>query len=217
MWTSRQNLEPMVLKALMHAFNQMPQVGWIRGDTAANEQVLEQSNKALQENAALRAELLMLKSVPSAKFSNLADLDDIVRINYRTKYINPRGRDTYTKRTADLKLLDIFLRVAAALSTSKTDLTISIAVKDVIKDSGGERPSDVADMDLAMLKVQFVALGLISAQIGTSVSNTVHEYLSLTPKGRQVFMEAVVVRKSPAHRWGTQHLRQQPAAGTKRT
>lgn len=34
-WTTRQDLEPLVLKALIHVFNDMPQTGWIRGDAAA--------------------------------------------------------------------------------------------------------------------------------------------------------------------------------------
>ncbi|MGO8645151.1 DUF4062 domain-containing protein [Rhizobium ruizarguesonis] len=197
-WKDRQDLQLVVLKSLMYAFSAHPQIGWIRGDTAANEQVLEQSNRALQENAELRERVAKLQAEQVPRYGNLADLNDIVRINYRTRYDSTRGRDVYTNRTADLKLLDIFIRVAADLSVSKTELTISIAVKDVIKDSGAERPSDVVDMDVAMLKAQFIALGLISTQIGMSVQNTVHEYLSLTPKGRQVFMEAIVVRKPPS-------------------
>ena len=71
-WTNRQDLQLVVLKSLMHAFSANPQVGWIRGNAAASEQVLESSNRALQENAELKAEIEKLKSSQLPHFDNLA-------------------------------------------------------------------------------------------------------------------------------------------------
>lgn len=160
--------------------------------------MLEQSNRALQENAELRAELTMLKAVQPPEYDNLAGLDDVVRIRFKVEYRTVRSSAIYSDETADLKLLDIFVRVAADLSIAKTALSISAAVKQLVKEkSGGSSPHEIHHMDLAMLKAQFMALGLISAQIGTSVQNTFQEYLSLTPKGTRVFMESIVVRKRP--------------------
>lgn len=197
-WTSRQNLEPLVLKALMHAFNQMPQVGWIRGDAAASDQILEQANKALQDNAALRAELTMLKGIPAPKFENLADLGDNIQVHYRTQHRSyGSAKVTYYDRVTTLNLRDIFLEVAAELSTAKTDVTISLVAKKLIKHAAGDADvSSVDNMDVARIKAQFMALGLISGQTGTSVKGTVHEYLSLTPAGKSAYMEAVVLRKT---------------------
>lgn len=197
-WTTRQDLQLVVIKSLMHAFSAHPQVGWIRGDAAANDQVLEQSNKALQENSELRAQLGRLMTAQAPKYENLADLDDSIRVRFRTKYTPYRGSAIYSEHTAILKLLDIFVRVAAELSTAKTELTISIIVKQLVKEtSGGEMPDDVNQMDLAMIKAQFMALDLIAGQMGTSIQGTVHEYLSLTDKGKRAYMDAIVVRKPP--------------------
>ncbi|MNL87262.1 hypothetical protein D3C87_2163350 [compost metagenome] len=55
---------------------------------------------------------------------------------------------------------------------------------------------DINDMDIAIIKAQFMALGLITAHIGTSVKGTIHEYLSLTEQGRNSYMAAVVIRKT---------------------
>ncbi|NLS19662.1 DUF4062 domain-containing protein [Rhizobium sp. P40RR-XXII] len=197
-WTSRQSLESLVLKALMHAFNQMPQVGWIRGDTAANEQVLEQANRALQDNATLRAELTMLKGLSAPKYENLAGLEDEFTFRYRTR--RPASQNSikynYTDRTMKMKWRAIFLPLAADLTTAKVDGVISNAVKLAMQEAKCEyNPFDINDMDLATIKAQFIALNLISANVGQSTKGTYHEFLSLTPRGRSTYMEAIVVRK----------------------
>ena len=194
-WTSRQQLEPLVLKALMHSFNSMPQVGWIRGNAAASDHLLEQSNAALQENAQLRLQIAKLTNEQPTELQNLADLNDDVRIRFRTSYTPTRGRTLYESNAIDLKLIEIFLRSAADLSTAKTDLTIVIASKGLIKERTGDLPHDIHEMDIAMLKAQFIALGLLDSRVGRSVKDTIHEYLSLTAKGSRVYMEHMVVRK----------------------
>jgi hypothetical protein len=196
-WTNRQDLQLAVLKSLMHAFSAYPQVGWIRGDQAASEQVLEQSNKALQENAELRDQVTRLLAAQKPKYENLAGLGDSVEVRYRTSYSTAYSpKLSYHDHRITLQLRDIFVRVAADLSTPKTELTISTALKAVIKDSPtGRDPHDVNQMDVAVIKAQFLALGLISTSIGTSVQGALHEYLSLTEKGTAAYMEAIVVRK----------------------
>ncbi|MBB5665115.1 hypothetical protein GGE68_003329 [Rhizobium leguminosarum] len=196
-WTSRQGLEPLVLKALMHAFNQMPQVGWIRGDAAANDQVLEQSNKALQENTALRAELTMLKSVASPNYEGLADLDDTFTIRYRSRYRGARDLNySYTDRSDSLTWRQIFLPLAAALGTAKTDAVILVAIKEAMKEANRlHSPYDMNDTDAARIKAQFVALALIKTQVSSLATGGYAEFLSLTKRGMEVYMDNIVVRK----------------------
>jgi hypothetical protein len=43
-WKSAGELEPMVIKALVKAFSDMPATGWIRGDAAASEDLLVPNN-----------------------------------------------------------------------------------------------------------------------------------------------------------------------------
>ena len=137
-------------KALMHAFNQMPQTGWIRGDAAANEQVLEQSNKALQENAVLRAELTMLKAIPSANFENLADLDDLFIVRYQYRYSGRTGGVQYPNAS-------VILFVDFPLSRPhwrRTDALISIAVKQAANEAKvANKPYSFTDIYVAFVLV----------------------------------------------------------------
>lgn len=198
-WTNRQDLQLVVLKSLMHAFSAYPQVGWMRGDTAANDQVLEQSNKALQENAELRAQITKLAADQKPVFDDLAGLDDAYEFRYRTRHTSHRSAlsYSYTDRTFSLTWRQIFNAFAAQLGTAQTSITLVIAVKRSMSEAGcGYEPYDINELDVATMQAQFQAQGLISATVGTSVKGILHEYLSLTPRGKATYMSSVVVRKS---------------------
>lgn len=187
-WSSRQELEPLVLKSLIHAFNEFPQIGWIRGDSAASDAVLEQSNKALQENAALRAEIAQLRKTELPQFEDLADLDSQFEFRYRSRH-HDRGRTTYSDRAASLTWKQIFLSVAGQLEKAKPDVAIFDGVKEAIKESGiGYTPSSLNESDKIRIKVQLVALGLINARVSKTTKGGVEEFLTLTEKGRFISM-----------------------------
>lgn len=197
-WTNRQDLQLVVIKSLMHAFSTYPQTGWIRGDAAANDQLLEQSNKLLTENAALVEAVQKYAAAAKPEYDNLAGLDDELQVRYRTRYNLSRNsvNYSYTDRTVTLTWKQIFIPLSAELTTSRTDIVITTAIKTAMKEIDYEfKPYDVNDMDIAKIKAQYVALGLIKATVGKSTQGTYHEYLSLTSKGRSVYMDAIVVRK----------------------
>lgn len=194
-WTNRQDLQLAVLKSLMHAFSVHPQVGWIRGNAAANDQVLEQSNKALQENAELRNELADLKRKQLPVFENLAGLDDPVKVRFTYSYFN--GRETkYPDDSYTLTWRQIFVPLAAELTTAKVDAVISLAVGHALKESNyGRKFYTLNKMDRAKIKVQFQSLGLIDVRVSQTVKGGVAEFIYLTEKGRSMFMDALAVRQ----------------------
>lgn len=197
-WSSRQDLQLVVLKSLIHAFSAFPQTGWIRGDAAANEQVLESSNRALQENAELRAQVAKLTMSQMPKYDDLADLNDEFEFRYQTRRASQSRTNPYlyADRTFKLSWRQIFIYIAAQLGTPKTSSSISIALKKAIADDrSAYTPYSINETDIAIIQAQFVALGLIKAEIGKSIKDTYHEYLSLTTKGHETYMNAVVVRK----------------------
>lgn len=200
-WTTRQDLEPLVLKALIHAFNDFPQIGWIRGDAAATDALLEESNKALRENAVLREQLAKIQQANTLKFTDLADLADYVELRYRTRYKSGSYSSTYsyTDRVCKFTWRQLFLATAKNLKTSRTDAIIETAFKEVAEDIKLDyTPYDLNSTDLTKIKVQFIALGLIKSKVSTSTTGSVAEFLSLTEKGREIFMNEMVVRKKPA-------------------
>lgn len=197
-WTSRENLTLLVLQSLNHAFNDHPQIGWIRGDSAASEQVLEQANKALIENIELRAKIAKLIEAAEPAFDDLADLDDTIELRYRTRSNNgyqSSVRYTYHDRVCTVSWKQIFLAVARNLTTPSTEVVIEKAFKDLADDIKlGYTSYDLNKSDLTMIKHQLIALGLITTG-STTNPNKNSAFLALTDKGRNFLMNSMVVRK----------------------
>lgn len=196
LWNDQKDLQVNVVKALMYAFNNHPQTGWIRGDSAASDDLLEKTNKALQENSELKAKIEALSANQPAEISGIVGLDDIVKIKARTRTYSSSYGTTYQDREFKFLLSDIFVYVASDLSAAKTEIVFELAIIRIIKDKFGlSNLHDVDRMDVATIKVQFLALGLIEGQLGPSVKGTVHEYLQLTERGKRVFIERMVLKK----------------------
>jgi hypothetical protein len=195
-WGNRQELEPLVLKSLIHAFNDFPQVGWIRGDSAANHIVLEQSNKALQENAELRAEIGKLRKIVSPQFEDIADLESQFEFRYQSRYQDSRGSTHYTSRVASLSWKQIFLGVAGQLDQARTDQIIFYGIKESMKEAGiGYTPANLDESDKIRIKVQLVALGLLRTDVSQTTKGGIAEFLTLTDTGRVAFMDGMIIRK----------------------
>lgn len=196
LWSTRQELESLVLKALNHAFNDFPQVGWIRGDSVAKEDLLEQLNRTLWENASLKDELDELqtqKILP--KIEDIADLYDTydVRINCKFRENNVM---TYRYATISVKWKEIFVSIAGFLENIVTDDAISDGIIALSREKGlSYVVHSVNKTDVITIITQFIALGLIEKKTRVNDKGKEIESISLTPLGRQRFVEERVVRK----------------------
>ena len=195
-WNSRHNLEPLVLKSLIHAFNDFPQVGWIRGDSAASDTLLEQSNKTLQENATLQDKIKTLEAQEATPtIEDMAGLDDEFQIRYRSRWFQ-RNEARYINRTLNVTWRQIFVAIAGSLEKSKTDIIILSSLQELaIEIEAGFILYDMSETDKITIKVQLEALGLISTQVFDTTKGGVAEFLSLTSAGRRQFVQERVVRK----------------------
>lgn len=196
-WGKRQELEPLVLKSLIHAFNDFPQVGWIRGDSAASDTLLEQNNKTLQENAELKEKLQALQISENTEIEDIADLDDMFTVRLTTSYFSRTDGTIYADRTVDLTWRQIFVAVAGELDKARTDSAIVSALREAANEVDfGHKISSMNDTDKVTIKIQLAALGLINARVSETTKGGFAEFLTLTPKGRQLFIQNRVVRKS---------------------
>ncbi|MCD1266847.1 hypothetical protein B5M44_21510 [Shinella sumterensis] len=196
-WTNRQDLQLAVLKSLMHSFTAYPQTGWIRGNAAANQETLEQANAALQENVGLRAELARMKAEPAERFPDIADLDDEVVIRYSYKYRISSGI-RYPDTDAKFTWRELFLGLASNLSTPRTEAIILNALTMAAEQKGERTPYRMNSTDRSTIKVQFIALGLISTRVSKTTDGKMAEFLTLTERGQQVYISNKVVRKDKA-------------------
>ncbi|RAK16921.1 uncharacterized protein DUF4062 [Salipiger aestuarii] len=196
MWNTRQDLEPLVLKALIHAFNDLPQQGWIRGDTAASDETLAQANKALQENAELKGKLAELKNKSEPAIEGLANLSSTFSVRCRRKARRSNGSPHYYDEPFGATWADLFVSIAGCLTRPMVDVVIVKGVQALAEDWGLAEVTSMYDADRVTIKAQLLALGLIEARQSKATQGGVQEFLSLTDKGRRLFLEMRVVRDS---------------------
>ncbi|PWE48577.1 hypothetical protein DEM26_17405 [Thioclava sp. NG1] len=196
MWNTRQDLEMMVVKALMHAFDDHPKQGWIRGDAAASDELLAQANKALQENASLKEELEKIRAMSEPIVDGLADFDEVFTIRCRVRTGRVNGSPRYAAKNIGATWSDIFVAVAGCLTRPMMDGVITQGIRALAEDWDLEPVYDIRDTDMITIKAQLIALGLISARQAQATQGGIQEFLSLTNKGRNLFLEKRVVKKS---------------------
>lgn len=196
-WKNRSQLEGLVIKSLIRAFDEFPQVGWIRGDSAASEATLEQSNRIIQENLELREQLSQFKSGPSIEIDDIADLDDHFSVSYEYQLDSADGYDWIDRTTKqDLTWRQIFCSVAGQLNQPGTEGSIRDGLKVVIKKLNPDiELNGIDESDIITIKVQLIALNLVKSELIKSKNGNTTEFLSLTEKGRAVFFAETVVRK----------------------
>jgi Domain of unknown function (DUF4062) len=195
-WTSRAGLESMLLKSLLHAFNAFPKTGWIRGNHAATEDVMERMNSLLTENAKLKDDIAKLHSISKPKFDDIAELDDSLSLTFETRrHFNNAWHYQHNRRSIQWK--ELFIAVARNLSRPTTDKVIQVGFESMLKDEGTRHAHcELIALDKAKIKAQLIALGLISSHIANSKAGTVEEFLSLTPLGSDKLLELLVQRRS---------------------
>lgn len=194
-WTDRANLETLVLKSLIHAFNDFPQVGWIRADVAATDVLLQQNNNLLNENISLKAKIEKYESSDIIEIDNLAGLDDEFSIRF-TKIIYSRYGTEYIELSIKSSWLNIFKYVATDLDKPKLNSSISFSVRRMIKERGDSSTiHDLNQTDIATIKFQLIALQLLVAEVKPLVGGGQDEFLWLTAKGKGVLLREMVARR----------------------
>lgn len=190
-WRTREGLEPLVLKALMHAFSDAPQVGWVRADTIASETALTQANEALRENASLRQRIAQYEAVSEAELGEFAGLDEVFNVGYGYTW---QGSSRHTSETFTWKELAIGFG-SALTTTTNTALAVKHAVIFALNRKD-RNPSSVSVDTVAAktIRIQMEVLGIVIAKVLGTTNGGQAEFLSLTPKGKALFMREMVAR-----------------------
>lgn len=193
-WSDRQSLESLIVKSLVKAFSDLPAEGWVRGGTIASSDQIERSNELLEENAALKARLQEVEKTNSPQLENLAGLDDTIAVRYR---YSTGGRYAYdTDGSVTLTWQQAFLGVAGELDVARTDVVILSGLKRVTKELGiAHTMKSLNKTDKLRIKAQLEALGLIHVRVSRTTQGGQAEFLTLTPRGRQLYLEKMVVRR----------------------
>jgi hypothetical protein len=168
---------------------------WIRGDTAASEDLLSQINKLRIETENLRKENSQLKSSLVPKIDDLATGSEIapLRFSYTYRY---SGRSETRNRTIELTWDEIFIAIGGNIAVPRsTGLIGHYLSKYVYENKNYSEHMKLFETDFPIVKNQLAALGLIKAYIGNTVKDGgLHEFMQLTPAGHKKLLEQTTVK-----------------------
>jgi hypothetical protein len=184
-WNTKEELKSNIIISLSKAFFESPGVGWIRGDTAASEDVLSKLVSLQEENQILQEQIESMRAQNTPKVSGLAGLDEHFTVNFTFH----NGIDRY-KTSVDLSWGEIFMAIAPDISAngvrdfSESLKRFIIEKKEAV--SASERPM-LHGTDVDTIEVQMIALGLINSRGSDGV-------LSLTDVGKAKLIELMSIR-----------------------
>jgi nucleoside 2-deoxyribosyltransferase len=196
-WTSRDNLALSVLKSLAKAFQESPQVGWIRASAAASEDLLQQLNSLRNENDSLNIEIRKIRSSSTPKVEGLANLNDVHSLYYKkSNYYN--GTTHYTKSEFQTTWMELFSVIGPKIFSPLSPTIISKSIKDFIdnKNYNGKASITIQAEETDKIKIQFIALNLIKAYQAGQVNGGLSEFIEITDFGKKTLLETMSVKSN---------------------
>lgn len=182
-WKSPEELPGLVALSLSKTMKTYPAVGWIRADQASNPQLLGEVNELRKRNSDLEKQLAQhqkhKKIVP-----NLASLDE--RFTVSGTYTGGSWRTDWEVK---ISWKELFSLIAPYLLQHPSEDYVKLILGRALLQKSGKQGTDVKinDQTFQTIKIQFLALNLVSIDYLQTVSKSMALFWSLTKEG-QVLM-----------------------------
>ena len=196
-WKSADQLPSLVALSLASTIKTFPAIGWVRGNRAANEDVLGEINELRKENDHLQKVVTELTGTMPNGISDLAGLDDTMKfqgIYHESGYQRPRqwfARVSWGKIFGDIAP---YLIKHPSDDYVKSTLTKALFEQSTASENGYSPDCD--DQEFRTVAIQLQALGLVNVKYTQSLAGGMGLFWSLTPRGERMMMELRTVRKS---------------------
>lgn len=191
MWHTSDELKSQVILALNRQFSTNPQTGWIKADQVSSEQANKEILKLKEENEQLRATIAQYEEMSPVGIENLSQGEDIYSLSFNYHYSLSEYRVTDYKMTWN----EIFGVLAPYMVSESEEWALVNHLNDFITQKAKDRFKKevhlvkVDDSDFQNIKVQLIALGLITESVKKRSTKDQHTYWTLTKYGKkQMFM-----------------------------
>lgn len=194
-WTTKESLALAILKTLPKEFQGNPQIGWIRGDAAASEDIIQQILTLRDENEVLKLEIEKIGSKDKPIIANLANIEEKYKLLYNVEtYYNGDYRNSRT--FISIRWIDLFFAVGPKLFGPQPPSIIPSSISTYLqnRNQGIDSTISVTDEIGDQIKIQFMALNLIkSCTLDTPKGNT-SEFIEITDLGRSKLLDSMSVK-----------------------
>lgn len=193
-WTTREQLQSLVVISLVRAMSDYPAVGWVRASAVASEEILSQINKLRADNDKLKLENEALQRAALPDLIGLAGLDETVSLSVWFRSSSPQGK-SYQK-DIEFTWEEIFRAIAIRVTSPHSTIGIStFLVKHLQENRGYSYASRMTEDSAAVVKAQLVSLKLIKVQVAQTIKDgSLHEFMTVTDLGKSKLLELITIR-----------------------
>jgi hypothetical protein len=192
-WRRAEDLPGLVALNLPKTIKTYPAVGWVRGDSAASTELLEELNNLRKQNDALRTQLEQIKNNAPSVIDNIAGLDTDILVE---GMLQPDSTSVWIEWAKTMSFSDIFKIISPYLLETPSDADVNRRLATGISSLLGRRYylTRVNEQSFQTIKIQLKALALIEVKMMPSNKGGQSMFWSLTPAGERQMMELRVIR-----------------------
>ena len=182
-WKNSDDLNAKVAVSLPKTIKMHPRTGWVRANLQSNAESLQEMNELRKELEMLR-EYKRIHETEMAPINTeeLASLNDEIILSNNTK--------------TGITWKDLFARFAPTLTSVPFDFYAKETLEKEFQELTYNSMLVVNDYDINILKVQFIALGLIEVVLEKIQSSMPSPHWRLTKKGNKLMCELVSIKRN---------------------
>jgi hypothetical protein len=195
-WTKPEDLPAQVALSLISAIKSHPAIGWVRANSVANVDLLQQVNYLQRKNDEIFEELSNYKNKYVIDTSNLAQGDQTIKLS--GKYKSKTKYGTF-KWVHEISWNFIISLLGPHLFMWLHDAAVNSMLTKIILKANGIDAEDIESCEISdelfqTVKIQLMALGWIDVQEQTTMANTQALYWILTDAGKAQLLKTASVK-----------------------
>jgi hypothetical protein len=195
-WARAEDLPAKVALSLLSAFKSHPAVGWVRADSVANIDLLQQVNQLQQENTKLLGDLSACRGKNILDTACLAQGDQTIKLSGKYKIKGFRTEHTWEYELSwnfIISLIGPHLLMWLNEAYVNTLLTKGILKLNSIETENIDS-CQTTDELFQIVKIQFMALGWIEIRQSTTYMNTQALFWILTEQGKAELLKTASLK-----------------------
>lgn len=208
-WENPENLGSVVSRSMVRLIKDFPAEGWVKSNSAVDEESLKEISRLQKENKELQERLQAIATEPPKGSANLSQGEDLVKIGLSFSATDKQSHIRYNC-TAPIEVSwnSLFETIAPHMINECTESKMSSALNDLIKSYSKEISQRekfkhlsnftnfTIDIDsYNLVKVQLRALGLICLSSKKKSTTDTNTYWTLTPYGDYVMTQLLALSK----------------------
>lgn len=194
-WTKAEDLTALVMRSLNSAIKSHPATGWVRADSVANVDLLQQVNQLQQRNDQLTVELNNYKQKNVIDNTNLAQGGQTIKL--AGIYLSS-GRHEY-KWEYEVSWKFILSSIGPHLLMWQNEESANRILTKAILSNNGIEPKIISSCEISgelfqTIKIQLMALGWINVKQATTMMNIPALFWILTEAGKTQLLKTASIK-----------------------